>query len=141
MSEHVNAANGALGLLGQVRKISHTVEEKDTASQWGNELLVLATPVLLWLSEIAAMGVFDESLPEGWMSLGLSHDSRHIAPTPLGETITISAELTAIGHNKLFYRVSATDENGLILNGQHVRAVVPVEAFKKHVASRSGGDR
>jgi len=59
----------------------HRVSADDTAQHWGNDLPVLATPVLLWLGEVTAMRALADYLNDGEMTVGLAHDSAHLAPT------------------------------------------------------------
>lgn len=54
----------------------------------------------------------------------------------LGRAITITAQLTGIGKNKLFYRVSATDAQATILRGEHARGLVPRQSFLDQLAAR-----
>lgn len=61
----------------------HRVTECDSAKRWRNDLPVLATPLLLWLSEVTAMEALAEYLEEDEMTVGLSHESSHLAATPV----------------------------------------------------------
>ena len=62
MTTQAQAPQDMHALIGRSATITHVVKEADTAANWGNELPVLATPVLLWLSEIAAMEVIGSGL-------------------------------------------------------------------------------
>ncbi|MGW7313842.1 thioesterase family protein [Streptomyces sp. NPDC054854] len=124
-------------LIGTSASHTHTVTESDSAINWGNELPVLATPVLLWLSEITAMKVIESALGEADMTVGLAHDSSHLAPTPTGETVTITATLTHVDKRSLAFDVSATDSAGSVLEGRHTRALVDRARFSAKVTSRS----
>jgi predicted thioesterase len=117
--------------------IEHTVREQDTAQAWGNELPVLATPMLLWLAEIACMRATDGELDDGQMTLGLAHASEHLAPTPLGDTVTITASLREAGESRLAFDVSAADSEDTVLKGTHDRGIVDSERFGKHVEKKS----
>lgn len=131
-----NLAAGLVAQVGESYQLETTVPREHTAAEWGNDLPVLATPVLLWLSEIACMRVADDRLDTGLMTLGLSHDSAHLGPTREGETVTVRATLNWVGRNRLGYRVVAHDHVGQVLDGTHVRAVVSQVAFTHQLKER-----
>ncbi|MER6693767.1 hypothetical protein ABT329_33035, partial [Streptomyces minutiscleroticus] len=57
-------------LIGRSATRRHVVGPRDLATAWDNDVEVLATPVLLWLSEVTAMDVLGDHLTEGWMTVG-----------------------------------------------------------------------
>ncbi|MCX5265948.1 thioesterase family protein [Streptomyces sp. NBC_00199] len=138
MTTQAQAPQDMHALIGRSATITHVVKEADTAANWGNELPVLATPVLLWLSEIAAMEVIGSGLSPRDMTVGLAHDSAHQAPSVLGDTVTVHAELRSIEGKKLVFNVSASDGRATVLAGRHTRAVVDKERFVSRLpASKS----
>ncbi|MFI2027693.1 thioesterase family protein [Streptomyces buecherae] len=124
-------------LVGRTATLTHVVTEADSARQWGNDIDVLATPVLLWLSEIAAMKVLGDAVTEPSMTVGLSHASQHLAPTPTGDTVTLTAELTAVEGRRLVFDVVGHDSVDTVLRGQHERAVVDRPRFVEKLAHRT----
>ena len=123
-----------LGLKGV---LSHDVVDADLATNWRNDVPVLATPILLWLAELACMRAIENCLDAELMSLGLGHDSRHLAPTPKGWKVTVEAELVAISEKTLTFDVLATDPQGEIFSGHHTRAIVNRERFIARVVQKS----
>ncbi|MFF4476684.1 thioesterase family protein [Stenotrophomonas sp. NPDC087984] len=124
-------------LVGTSATLTHTVTAEDSAKNWGNDLDVLSTPVLLWLSEITAMKVIESVVFASAMTVGLAHDSAHLAPTLTGDTVTITATLTGIDGKKLTFSVEGRDSHGAVLRGVHRRAVVNREEFIEKLAARS----
>ncbi|MFF1405024.1 thioesterase family protein [Streptomyces sp. NPDC058294] len=124
-------------LIGTTASLTHTVTPEQSAKAWGNGLDVLATPVLLWLSEIAAMKVIEDRINDPAMSVGLAHDSAHLAPTPTGETVTVTATLTAVDKRRLTFDVEARDNHAAVLRGTHTRAVVDRHSFTEKLAART----
>ncbi|GGY10434.1 thioesterase [Streptomyces minutiscleroticus] len=124
-------------LIGRSATRRHVVGPRDLATAWDNDVEVLATPVLLWLSEVTAMDVLGDHLTEGWMTVGLNHDSAHLAPTPAGEEITVTAMLTEVDGKLLTFSVEARDSRAVILRGVHGRAVINREKFLSKLAERS----
>ncbi|WP_250282034.1 MULTISPECIES: thioesterase, FlK family [unclassified Frankia] len=117
-------------------QLIHTVAEIDCADRWANELPVLATPVLLWLAELACMDATATAVDGSQMTLGLSHSSTHLAPTLLGDTIVINATLTKVEGGTLEFTVHADDSNDRILSGIHQRAVVDRSRFLRRLESK-----
>lgn len=117
--------------------IIHQVGEGDLATNWRNDVPVLATPVLLWYAELACMQAISGTLPASQMTLGYSHDMQHLAPTPLAWTIQIEAHLQHIDNKLLTFRIQASDGAEIILSGTHVRAIVDRERFLSKVQIKS----
>lgn len=110
------------------------VEERHLASQVGSgDLRVLATPVMLALMENAAMLCVADQLDAESTTVGGHIAASHLKPTGIGHTVTATAELTAAEGRKLTFKVSASDEEGLIGEGEHLRFVVGRERFMSKV--------
>jgi fluoroacetyl-CoA thioesterase len=124
-----------LGLRGV---LSHEVAEPDLATQWRNDLPVLATPVLLWLAEIACMRAIEGCLAPGRTTLGYSHAVRHLAPTPRGWTVQVEAELVCIDGTILTFDVRASDGLDVVLDGRHDRRIVDRDRFVSRLEPKAG---
>lgn len=119
--------------------VIHQVQEGELATNWQNDVPVLATPVLLWLAELACMRAIENSLESGKMTLGYAHDIRHMSPTPVGWTISIEAELVKNENDKLLtFKVQAQDTEDVILSGSHTRAIVDRARFLDRLESKRG---
>lgn len=106
------------------------VEEKHLAVNVGSgDLRVLGTPVMMSLMENAAMLAVAPMLSDGESTVGGQISSTHIRPTALGSTVSATAELIAVDGRKLRFKISASDEKGLIGEGEHLRFIVDVERF------------
>lgn len=114
--------------------ISHTstriVEEHHLAAHVGSgDLRVLSTPSMIALMEEAAMRCVASHLEEGQTTVGGHIVTSHLKPTAHGRTITATATLTAIEGRKLQFTVIASDEDGIIGEGEHTRFIVGREKF------------
>ena len=106
------------------------VSPSNTAATMGSgDMDVFATPAMVALMENAAMLAVAAHLPEGSASVGTQMNTSHIKASPLGATITASAELTEVEGRKLTFAVKAWDEKGTIGEGVHTRFVVDRERF------------
>ena len=52
---------------------------------------------------------------------------RHLAPTPVGNTVVISVELTEVDRNRLTYQIEAREGDKRVAMASHKRAVIPVQ--------------
>jgi len=119
------------GLKGRAALL---VAPEHTAPRVGSgRIAVLATPVMINLIEAAALGAVEHLLPEGHQSLGIRLNIRHFAATPVGLTVTASAEVTAVEGRTITFRVEARDEREPIGDGVHERVVVNVARFDLRV--------
>lgn len=120
--------------IGKKYTSTLVVEEKHLACQVGSgDLRVLATPMMMALMENAAMRCVADELDAGSTTVGGQISSSHLKPTGLGHTVTATAELIAVEGRKLKFRISASDEEGLIGEGEHLRFVVGRERFMQKV--------
>ena len=107
-----------------------TVSDTNSAKTLGSgDMDVFATPAMVALMENAAMLAVAAHLPEGSATVGTQMNTSHIKASPIGATITASAELTEVEGRKLTFVVKAWDEKGVIGEGVHTRFVVDRERF------------
>ena len=90
---------------------------------------VFATPAMVALMENAAMLAVRDHLPEGSATVGTQISTSHLKASPLGASITASAELIEVDGRRLTFAVKAWDEKGTIGEGTHTRFVVDRERF------------
>ena len=106
------------------------VTSANSAKTMGSgDMDVFATPSMVALMENAAMMAVASALPEGSATVGTQINTSHIKASPIGATITASAELTEVEGRKLSFAVKAWDEKGVIGEGVHTRFVVDRERF------------
>ena len=123
------------GLAATVQK---SVTAADTALHFGSGALknLFATPVFTALVVEAAVRAVDPKLPDGLVTAGIGFDLKHIAPTPIGFTVTVQAILERVEDNHLFFRFKAYDEVGEIGYGTHERAIVGQKGIMAHAEQR-----
>ena len=104
------------------------VDNSNTARTYGSGGLdVFATPAMIGLMENAAMTAVENELPEGSSTVGAHISTSHVKPSKLGATIKATAVLEEIDGRKLTFKVSASDDDGLIGEGMHIRYIVDIE--------------
>jgi fluoroacetyl-CoA thioesterase len=94
----------------------------------GSEL-VFATPMMAALVEAAAVQCITAVLSDVQTSLGVHLTLDHLAATPVGHTVTATADLIEVKGRKLTFRTEIRDNTELIGRGLHVRVVVDRQEF------------
>ena len=118
--------------IGDSFEVRQVVTDAVTAEAVGSGgMRVFGTPFMIAMMENAAFRLLQKELPEGKGSVGTKVDIVHTAPTPLGMTVTVKAEVTEISANgkMVDFKVTAFDETGPIGEGTHRRAVIDTERF------------
>lgn len=106
------------------------VSDSNTALAMGSgDMEVFATPSMVALMENAAMMAVASELSEDEATVGALINVTHDRPSKLGAVVKAVAELVEVDGRKLTFEVAASDENGMIGEGVHVRYVVGRERF------------
>jgi len=125
-----------VGDRGGIRKV---VTDADTAVALGSGgLPVLATPRLLAWCEAASCRALDGRLPAGSSSVGTSVRLEHLAPSAVGEEVTVVALVATVDGRRIGFEVEATDAAGTVVGrGTVERVVVDDERFLARLAGGS----
>ncbi len=91
------------------------------------------------LMEAAAVACVEDQLDAGQETLGVHLDIEHIAATPVGLTVTATAELIERDGRKLLFKVEAHDQRELIGRGRHTRIIVDSARFRGKLATKLAG--
>jgi predicted thioesterase len=100
---------------------------------------VFATSRMIALMELAAARAMRAALQPGQLSVGVSLNVKHTAPTPVGGRVRAVATYQ---HNdaKLFiFKVEAFDDAGPVGAGEHSRAIIDTERLLQGAAKRGAG--
>lgn len=123
--------------VGMTAEIERVVGEEDTAVSFGSGgVKVFATPMMVALMENAALKAVDPYLGEGFATVGLSLNVKHIAATPVGMKVSARAELLSIEGKKLTFRIEAFDEQEKIGEGTHERYIIDLAKFLDRAARK-----
>ena len=98
---------------------------------------VLATARMVALMETAAARVLQPLLGPGELSVGVTVDITHTAPTPPGVLVTANARYTGREGKLFVFEISARDQAGEIGRGSHKRAIVETERLQRAAAKRN----
>lgn len=112
--------------------LTHTQTYETTAQMRATQLNadVFSTPAMIGLMEGTCVRLTAPYLDEGENSVGMHVDVHHLAPTNIGQSVTVAAEILDVEGNKIRYAVSATNDAGVkIGEGKHRRAVIQTKKF------------
>ena len=131
---------------GMTREDSFAVTMDNSAIHIGSgSSRVLATPWMIAYMERVSHRLLTCCLPEGYSSVGTHLDVRHLAPTPVGATIRVKAEVLSLDGNRVFFSIEAWDNLEKIGEGQHERVVIEEARFlhrvEKKLASLTTSDQ
>lgn len=97
---------------------------------------VLATPRLIGLLERTAREALLPFLLEEERTVGVEIELRHLAPTPLGATVTCLARVISSDGPFVTFHIEARDTVEMIARGIHKRAVIRMQNFARRVAAK-----
>jgi fluoroacetyl-CoA thioesterase len=91
---------------------------------------VFSTPAMIGLMERTCVDLTEPYLDENEQTVGIHVDVHHSAPTKIGQTVTVTAEILDVKDNKIRYTVSASNDQGIKIGaGNHRRAVIDTKRF------------
>lgn len=122
---------------GQSATLSFTVEDHDTAGALGSgDVAVLGTPRLLAWCEAATVTAIAPHLETGSTTVGFKIDIDHLAPTPVGASVTATATVEEVDGRRIRFSVEADDPAGTIASGTITRVMVDRDTFARRAADR-----
>ncbi|WP_433244741.1 thioesterase family protein [Streptosporangium sp. CA-135522] len=106
------------------------VERSDTAAKVGSgDVPVLATPRLLALAEQATLQAVAGALDPAQTSVGTKVALEHLAASPVGTHVEITAELVEVDGRRLVFAFTAHDRHTAVATGTIERMVVDRRRF------------
>jgi len=98
---------------------------------------VFATARMVALMEIASARLLHACLGAGELSVGVSVEVTHTAPTPKGATVMAEARYVGREGKLFLFELVASDQAGEIGRGRHKRAIVSVERLQAGALKRN----
>jgi fluoroacetyl-CoA thioesterase len=93
---------------------------------------VFSTPSMIGLMERTCTTLTAPHLDDKEQTVGIHIDVRHLAPTRIGQNVTITAEIIEIQGRRIRYATIAVNDNGVkIGEGTQWRAVVDTTKFSE----------
>ncbi|HSE90765.1 MAG TPA: thioesterase family protein [Candidatus Binatia bacterium] len=117
---------------GLVPGLTHTQTYVTTLEMRAKQLAsdVFSTPAMIGLMEYTCVLLVAPYLDENEQTVGIHVDVRHMAPTKIGQSVTVTAELLEVKNHKLRFVLSAVNDQGVkIGEGIHRRALIDTKQF------------
>jgi fluoroacetyl-CoA thioesterase len=100
---------------------------------------VLATAAMVAFVETTCMAAVSPHLGSGQKTVGVHVDLSHIAATPIGMRVTVSAELVEVQGRRLRFKVECQDEKEIIGAGFHDRFIIETVKFLERLKLKAAG--
>jgi len=127
-------ANIPIGTRGEQK---HLVTSENAISFLGMEgARVLSTPRMIGLMEWTCRETVFPLLDSGYDTVGTHVNVAHLAATPIGMTVTFTAEIIGVTDRRVQFRVAAFDEKEKVGEGTHERAIINVAKFATRLAEK-----
>jgi fluoroacetyl-CoA thioesterase len=117
-------------------KKSVTVDEARCIGFMGKEGMVYATPRMVSDVEYACRDFLLDHLDAGEDSVGAHVSIDHLAATPLGLTVEISAKVVEVDRRKVTFEFTVHDPVEPCGRGKHVRFVVETAKSRERLAAK-----
>jgi predicted thioesterase len=99
--------------------------------------VVLCTPWLIWFLEHAAREAMLPLLDSDESTVGVRIDVEHLAPTPVGETVTCTARVIHVDGTLVSLSLKARDEHEEIASGTHKLRIIRKDRFARRVLAKA----
>lgn len=112
--------------INKVFEGKYTILEENSAKNMGSgDLDVLSTPSLVAFMENAAKNYLNNFLPQELGSVGSNININHIAPTLIGNSITVRGKITEVIKEKIIkFSIEAYEKDKKIGEAEHTRVII-----------------
>jgi predicted thioesterase len=114
---------------------SIVVDESRVIAFMGKEAAVYATPRMVSDVEYTCRDLLREHLDAGEDSVGAHVSIDHLAPTPMGMSVTIEVKVAEVDRRKVEFEFSVKDIEE-VGRGKHVRFVVETAKTRERLAAK-----
>jgi predicted thioesterase len=114
---------------------SIVVDESRVIAFMGKEAAVYATPRMVSDVEYTCRELLLEHLDAGEDSVGAHVSIDHLAPTPMGMSVTIEVKVAEVDRRKVEFEFSVKDIEE-VGRGKHVRFVVETAKTRERLAAK-----
>jgi fluoroacetyl-CoA thioesterase len=96
---------------------------------------VYATPMMIMAMEMTSVDAIAALLPQGFVTVGIAVDIRHLAATPVGRQVRTTSRVTAVERKVIRFEVEAFDGERRIGDGRHGRGLINVASFTRRLGA------
>lgn len=124
-------------IVGVASDKSFAIDAARTIDFMGEGVRVYATPEMVNDIEWAVRDLILEHLDAGEDSVGTHVEVAHLAPTPLGMSVRITVQVTAVSGRSVSCAAEVHDGIELVGRGTHTRFVVDVKKHEARIAAKA----
>src|ERR1700735_3745908 len=118
--------------FGMTAETAVTVTSEITVGHFvANMPPVYATPMMILHMEMASGSAIASHLPNGFVSVGIEVNIRHLAATPVGRRVRAISRVIKLDRKSVVFEGEAGDGDRKIGDGPHRRGIVNVVEFEK----------
>ena len=123
--------------IGEVGELAIPTDMKHAVEFAGDGMpAVVSTPNIIQFLERTARHALAPHLEADERTVGVEIDIRHLAPTPVGQTIHCRAQVISVDGSKIQFQIEARDAHEVIVRGLHKRAVIRTGSFTRRVQEK-----
>lgn len=112
---------------GEKFTLTHVVNDNETAEILGSGgLPVYSTPSMICLMELASYRLAEQY---GHQTVGTKVNISHLRACRPGTEVCAEAEVLEVEGRRILFKVTVSDEKGVMGEGQHERFVIDPERF------------
>lgn len=112
-----------------ISKRFEVTSDHSAASVGSGGLDVLSTPSLIAFMEQTAYQFIQADLPDTETTVGYEIMTKHLAPSLIGQAVTIHCQLVEQNNNRYSFQLEAYVANQKIATASHKRARVVIDQF------------
>lgn len=121
-------------VAGATATLTFVVGDHDTAQALGSgDVPVLATPRLVAWAEAATVAAVADNLAAGVTTVGIRVEWDHMAASPVGAPVEVTAEVVDVGAREVSFDVTAREHGRVVGRGVVRRAVVDRDQFLSRI--------
>src|ERR1035437_8448503 len=95
-------------------------------------------PIMIGFMEMTCRNTVLPLLDAGYDTVGTHVNVAHLAASPIGMSVTFTAEVIRVDGRRVEFRVEARDEKEKIGEGTHERAIINIAKFATRLAQKMG---
>ena len=125
-------------VTGLTREESLLVDPPRTIEFLGEAMRVYSTPAMVSDVEYVAWRLLREHLDEGENTVGVQLHIEHLAPTPIGQQVTVEVQVTAIDGRRVTLDAVVRDALEVLGRARHTRFVIEVGWYRARLDDKRG---
>ena len=127
----MSAGELKLPAAGESLEIVRTVDDSLLTPRYGKpDIVVLASPAVVSLMEIASLQLVERDLPADLTSVGIRMTFEHLAPSYAGAEIVTRATVRQVSGRRIELEIESFEGQTVIARATHTRAIAPKAKFR-----------